>query len=1089
MGKHNLIFDNALWGVSAENRTKSRTDASKFNGHPCMKYRYGSRALDRFRGQMARYWGFRVGGSVRAYGDFGYLNTSRCAPQPPAGSTDPNLGIDELNDENNANLIGFKIVSSQRVSSPASYHQPESWALGDGSAANMLTKYFGSPVPLQIEPIGDHLSHAYASPLDRLNSSVLNLDALNRITVQGDVGAWEIGSDYQHMTSHQSNQPLWSIDLVDTWKLYAAGDLRDLDELSETPATTMPTSFITHPASGYRTLHTHTTPASTTVYPGFLPPTDQMFYDHVHEFISPISAHTTVTAGPGAKKASIEANYNFFSKNYENAIGAIHESLLPNPYILFNAIDKSAENLDPSVDVALDPAVEQLYNKVVCVGGLFDLPSTRDQIHTRTTKTDITTAPPTLVTYGADNKTYIQKYYSALEGLDVTTLEEPLNRAQHIGYARDFVANNFTNYNSEVNLPFGISIEFDTRLGAEDMELTSRALDHIPGAHDFLLQNIMLMNISKPPATDPLTGEWLPGWNAAAGGSTWQVPLMRGDEIFGVSTNFRAQISDSAGGKEYYGFNIDKWGDDVTGGPWYNRGSYNLKTLNLPEAMAYALRMTDSNLFAKDAPPTMVGPTTYSGVAFKKGMFVGLNHLAESGVSDTAASVNYGSDGNWLIERSDFFDLCRGLFDVIDLKRRTFIEILTGAKAYSETIAFRIAKHKVANGTVEAEPIQNFYLPNIGNATAGNTDTLRTKLKYVDTQVKYGQKYVYKVYAYNLVIGDQYHYKGLGSPPESSQPVDTMYSGLRSPGPFDLTSAEIGLQVDAHQFPSVQIIEAPYYTYQAVEVRDLPPVFPEVEVVPFKGVNDKIRLLLQTQDVKYAINPEKYIISDSDVANYNLQRTFQGRPTGPLVFGSDDTEITFEIYRTTQRPTSYRDFDGMLLDTVPGLTPSGRRVVNIGYDDTIEPNRKYYYTFRTIDYHASLSIPSPIYQVEIVDDNGRMYPIIDIFYIDNHVGRRATTTKPLRKYLRIAPNLPQSAVNITELESRQGTLSPTDGPGTGLLGTLNDGVWSPDPAAAGEQRTAQKIFKIRLTSKQTGKKIDLNVQFKETSTINPDGLD
>ena len=29
------------------------------------------------------------------------------------------------------------------------------------------------------------------------------------------------------------------------------------------------------------------------------------------------------------------------------------------------------------------------------------------------------------------------------------------------------------------------------------------------------------------------------------------------------------------------------------------------------------------------------------------------------------------------------------------------------------------------------------------------------------------------------------------------------------------------LDLDAHQFPSVQIIEAPYYTYQAVEVRDL----------------------------------------------------------------------------------------------------------------------------------------------------------------------------------------------------------------------------------------------------------------------------
>jgi hypothetical protein len=178
-----------------------------------------------------------------------------------------------------------------------------------------------------------------------------------------------------------------------------------------------------------------------------------------------------------------------------------------------------------------------------------------------------------------------------------------------------------------------------------------------------------------------------------------------------------------------------------------------------------------------------------------------------------------------------------------------------------------------------------------------------------------------------------------------------------------------------------------------------------------------------------------------------------------------------------------------MLDSVVGVTPDGHRAVNIGYDDDIKPNTKYYYTFRTIDYHGSLSIPSPIYQVEIVDDNGRMYPIIDAFYLNNSPARSAETTAPVRRYLQISPTLSQTTVNETELEAREGTLSPIDAPGIGLLGVLNDGVWSRPVADAGDPSTAQKTFKIRLTSKQTGKKIDLNVQFIETSSPNPDETD
>ncbi len=42
-------------------------------------------------------------------------------------------------------------------------------------------------------------------------------------------------------------------------------------------------------------------------------------------------------------------------------------------------------------------------------------------------------------------------------------------------------------------------------------------------------------------------------------------------------------------------------------------------------------------------------------------------------------------------------------------------------------------------------------------------------------------------------------------------------------------------------------------------------------------------------------------------------------------------------------------------------------------NDKNTPNKKYYYTFKTIDYHGNISNPSPVYEVEIVDDNGASY--------------------------------------------------------------------------------------------------------------------
>jgi hypothetical protein len=174
---------------------------------------------------------------------------------------------------------------------------------------------------------------------------------------------------------------------------------------------------------------------------------------------------------------------------------------------------------------------------------------------------------------------------------------------------------------------------------------------------------------------------------------------------------------------------------------------------------------------------------------------------------------------------------------------------------------------------------------------------------------------------------------------------------------------------------------------------------------------------------------------------------------------------------------------------MPGILSTGQRAVGMSFDDVIEPNTKYYYTFRCIDYHGGLSIPSPIYYVEIVDDNGRMYPIVDVFYASAQPDMVPKTgSKAFRKYLHIGAAFAQKLIPATSIENAG--LDPASTSGLqGLLGTSTEAVWtSPPLKGLGEYHasTDKKVFKIRIISKNTGKKLDLNVRLEEAPIINPE---
>jgi hypothetical protein len=183
-----------------------------------------------------------------------------------------------------------------------------------------------------------------------------------------------------------------------------------------------------------------------------------------------------------------------------------------------------------------------------------------------------------------------------------------------------------------------------------------------------------------------------------------------------------------------------------------------------------------------------------------------------------------------------------------------------------------------------------------------------------------------------------------------------------------------------------------------------------------------------------------------------------------ILFENDDPSQNFEILRLTQRPTRYRDFEGGVKYVVSTrLENSEMRAASTAYVDTIVPNTPYYYMFRSYDAHGHTSYPSDIYEIILNDNEGAVFPQIRTVPL---LGNEENTqkTKMVKRFLQIKPQISQTTIDWTN--SMAGDWDNSAAPVSRDLpmGVTDVSIWD-------------KRFKIRLTSKKTGKKIDLNVKF------------
>ena len=120
--------------------------------------------------------------------------------------------------------------------------------------------------------------------------------------------------------------------------------------------------------------------------------------------------------------------------------------------------------------------------------------------------------------------------------------------------------------------------------------------------------------------------------------------------------------------------------------------------------------------------------------------------------------------------------------------------------------------------------------------------------------------------------------------------------------------------------------------------------------------------------------------------------------------------------------------------------------------------------FRALGSRGESSNPSPVYEIELYNDGGVAYPIVKI--VDLEETSHRTKTKTFRNLLRITPKIAQSAVN----EVQSGLINAD--------GTLGNAIAQNITLGLEDEPLFGKRFKVRLTSKKTGKKIDLNIDFK-----------
>lgn len=401
----------------------------------------------------------------------------------------------------------------------------------------------------------------------------------------------------------------------------------------------------------------------------------------------------------------------------------------------------------------------------------------------------------------------------------------------------------------------------------------------------------------------------------------------------------------------------------------------------------------------------------------------------------------------------------------------------------AETIIYRVTKYRVTDGQAD-DLIQTYYFPN-----TSFTDVIN----FVDTQVKYNVLYRYELHAFAVVYGSKFRFR--------------TRKWVAPPNP--VLGSNVYFSFNVETLPDLKIVEYPIFSnlwqrvtdqggqemeaggvrYPIVKVMDRPPMPPEINIFPYKTSPTEVLINLSPATGEFLVpRTRPYIpFSAEEEAAFEelsrqqkIQEAFRLR-RGHLEYKSEGAEeiVTMEIYRTLDLDTTapneielYKSFGQQphkILSIEDSIGNDGEGVDSsataFDYIDTLLPNTKYFYTARSLDRHGKVSNPTRIYEVELVFDRGRYFPQVEVYHHTDKNNKK--TAKGLVRYLEV------KAADIQAQPFYESTDNPQD---------AQDSSWSIGLIEDSEDMTKNNSFIVRVTSRDTGRKIDLRLHFPNNIT-------
>ena len=269
--------------------------------------------------------------------------------------------------------------------------------------------------------------------------------------------------------------------------------------------------------------------------------------------------------------------------------------------------------------------------------------------------------------------------------------------------------------------------------------------------------------------------------------------------------------------------------------------------------------------------------------------------------------------------------------------------------------------------------------------------------------------------------------------------------------------------------PTLKVHEVPYFMWTGKAV-DSYPVGPDVEVAPYRAVNKELLFLVGAGLGDYYGRPIP--ILPSDVNNFLELQQAQNSKDGIVKFSSDDPVQAFQVFMLTSKPKRYTDFANGAVRNIAARVPDrpGQKTDAISFIDPVTPNQKYYYIFRSVDVHGHVSNPTPIYEVELVDSDGAIYPLVNVYEPD--IELPIDLSKQAQRLIQVRPEYLQSVIDI-EGSGLSSATSAYETVGDIKLGAREHKLWG-------------KKFKFRLTSCESRRKLDINLNFKTKYLEDPD---